>query len=383
MRGYFLFTAWCLLLFVSTKLPARAELLCYDPFLIGNNPLAGEYTLGPLAGQNPTIGPTPFFTGPWQGVAGANEATVQSAGLNIRDVPALGGSVLAGSPARAGRNLLNPWDASAEGTYYMSFVMNFGGVGLEATSNDVNAVGHRALEMWSAGGTAGSDADLAARIGYMSYNGVFGGLPPASAPLIFGLEIGTEQVIPGGPASFLEDVGVTHLFVLKFILSDQATADIVQLFLDPAGSDEPTFPSAEFSGVDFTLGSVSGPVQFGGAGSGVALDEIRVGTEFSDVAPPPLQSGACSGMELGQSCYLTIVQSMNGIGLDLEGDLNHDGRVDLYDLRIWRDNRTDAGHPEFVSVPEPSGVLLILVSSTYLLSRQRQLRPAGVHGHAN
>jgi hypothetical protein len=39
----------------------RAELLYYDPFLIGSSPLLGEYTLGPLAGQNPTIGPTPFL----------------------------------------------------------------------------------------------------------------------------------------------------------------------------------------------------------------------------------------------------------------------------------------------------------------------------------
>ncbi len=42
--------------------PASAELLFYDPFLIGSSPAAGEYTAGaPLAGQNPVA---PYGTQP-------------------------------------------------------------------------------------------------------------------------------------------------------------------------------------------------------------------------------------------------------------------------------------------------------------------------------
>ena len=43
----------------------RAELLLYDPFLIGGPP--AEYVLGQLVGQNPLIGPAfpPFLDGPW------------------------------------------------------------------------------------------------------------------------------------------------------------------------------------------------------------------------------------------------------------------------------------------------------------------------------
>ena len=63
--------------------PASATLLAYDPFLIGDTPADGEYIestyegnpvvlVNPLLGQNPTIGPTAFFSGPWTvGIAAA------------------------------------------------------------------------------------------------------------------------------------------------------------------------------------------------------------------------------------------------------------------------------------------------------------------------
>ena len=339
----------------------RAELLYYDSFLIGDNPFAGKYTPGPLVGHNPLLGPYPFLTGPWQGLTGAVGATVQEPGLFYRDTTTDGGSVIATGSSRSWRNLDSPWDATTSGTFYLSYLMSFGGVGLtDPTTNDV---GHRVLEMWSAGGPAGSDEAIAARIGYMTYNGNYPGLPPNQAPLQFGLGFNTEQIIPGGPASFLDDIGATHLFVLKFTLSDQPVSDTVQLFLDPTDNEEPDLPNVEFVNVDFTLGAMSGPVQFAdmGTGTGTTFDEIRVGTEFEDVVSFPSGVGPCSEMDF--QCYQFIVEHFHLFGNGfVQGDLNNDGRINLYDLRIWRDNRTtDIGDPQIGNVPEPTSLAMIII----------------------
>jgi hypothetical protein len=329
---------------------ASAELLYYDPFNIG----PGQYSLGPLAGQNPTIGPYPILSGPWQSTLETDGATVQAPTLEFPGVPVQGGSVIASGSSRTWRNLTNAWDATTVGTFYMSYLMNFGGVGLTGQDiQDINAVGHRVLEMWTDTGSAGNDAALAMRIGYMSYNGVFSGLPPSSAPLKIGLGIGTEQIIEGS-GSFLENVGRTRLFVLKFTLSDQAASDTIQLYLDPMDTNEPIIPNAEFTNVDFTLGSISAAVQFAGSGTSTVFDEFRISTEFGNAVPRVPLTGACD--ELDEACYLSIVQNFHQFGISPgDGDLNGDGRISLHDLRIWRDNRTDIP-PEISTVPEPASL---------------------------
>ena len=101
------------------------------------------------------------------------------------------------------------------------------------------------------------------------------------------------------------------------------------------------------------------PSLYGGTGRGAEFDELRIGTEFADVVPKSPDFGPCS--DLGEACYLAIVQHMHKSGaLPFEGDLNTDGRVDLHDLHIWRDNRTDI-FPSIAIVPEPEGILLILL----------------------
>jgi hypothetical protein len=345
------FALTALLALIATDL--RAELLYYDPFNVG----PGLYSLGTLAGQNPTIGPHPILSGPWQSALGADGATVQAPTLEFPRLPVSGGSVIASGDSRTWRNLTNTWDATTVGTFYMSFLMNFGGVGLTGQTRD--DVGHRVLEMWSAAGPAGNDSAMAMRIGYMSYNGNLNSLPPSSAPLKVGLGIGTEQIIEGSD-SFLEDIGRTRLFVLKFILTDQPASDTIQLYLDPMDATEPIIPNAEFVNVDFTLGSISAAVQFAGSGTSTVFDELRISTEFGDVVPRVPLTGACD--ELDETCYLSIVQNFHQFGISSgDGDLNGDGHIDLHDLRIWRDNRTDV-LPEISSVPEPRGSLLLSAS---------------------
>jgi hypothetical protein len=362
--------------FLAMTTIACAELLYYDPFLIGTNPLAGEYSLGQLAGQNPLIGPTPFFGGAWEGASvDVNDTVVQTQGLTYLDAPVAGGSLIVSLDennlpvSRTGRRLTTPFTATTVGTYYMSFLANFGGVGIDPASTSRDDVAHRAIEMWTDSGFIGNDADLVFRIGYMSYNGNFNNLTPSQAPLRAG-PFGQEVILGGGPASFAADNGSTHLIVLKFNLSDQPLSDEVELFVNPTDIEEPVIVSAAFIDLDFTLGAVSGPVQFGGTGTSMQFDEIRVGTEFADVVPTGPAFGPCS--EPDEECYITIVQHMHMTGAHrFEGDVNADGRVDLYDLRIWRDNRTDI--PAILAaIPEPFGAALMALGLTLVsLSRQR------------
>ena len=124
-----------------------------------------------------------------------------------------------------------------------------------------------------------------------------------------------------------------------------------------------------FQGWISLFGAIGAPSQYGGTGRGAEFDELRIGTEFADVVPGFPDVGSCSAMD--EACYLTIVQHMHKSGaLPFEGDLNADGRVDLHDLRIWRDNRTDI-FPSIANVPEPEGILLVLLGLA-LMPRSHQ-----------
>lgn len=364
---------------------ASAALLAYDPFLTGANPALGQYTVGPLVtaignGQNPTIGPTPFFTGGWDGGAADSLATqVQATGLSFLGSPAGGGSIQSGivdgtGASRPGRRMASPWTATTNGTYYISFLMNFGGVGVNpnGTRDDV---AHRAIELWDESGNIG-DGSAVLRIGYMSYNGNFNSLPPSQAPLKAG-PFGQELIIEGGPASFLEDNGSTHLFVLKFEFSDQAASDTVSIYLDPTENEEPIIAGAVFPGLDFTLGAIGGPVQFGGGGTPMVFDELRVADTFEDALPEFPRKGN-TNPEIDDfvdiADYNAIITHMNLTGMTTsQGDVTGDGRVDLRDLRLWRDNRTDIGPlAGDISVPEPASAALLAFALLPLFGRGRR-----------
>jgi hypothetical protein len=354
--------------------PASAALLYYDPILVGSNPAAGEYTLGSLGtvvgpGQNPNVGS--YVTGPWD--IQATDATLggtsaQAAGLSFLGSPAAGGSLIANGSSRAFRTLAAPFTASTVGTYYISFLANFGGVGVDPNSSDANAVGHRNVELLQVGGGEGTNI----RVGYATYNGNFAGLPPAQAPLKFG-PFGQEVLIAGAPSSFAADNGTTHLIVFKFTFSDQALSDSVELFLNPRENEQPVVADAAFFNRDITLDRISGPVQFGGAGTSMQFDELRIADTFEDVLPDfprkgNTNPGTCPTCDdfVDILDYQAIISNMNRTGMTTaQGDVTGDGRVDLQDLRVWRDNRTDippltAGE---INVPEPAGAVLALLAS--------------------
>jgi hypothetical protein len=345
--------------------PSIAVQLEYEPFQIGSG--LGEYELGPLHGQpDPPIGPLGFFTGNWVDNAEQPSQVVQS--TSITPAWTLGGSVTAvGDGGRAGRYLAEPWDDTTTGTYYLSFLVNFG-----ASADPNDGVGYRAVEFWPAGATIGEGVQPM----YIGYN-QFIGCPGQCVPeidwskrmrLSVGLPTNLDQLLTDYP--FNED-GANHHMVIKFALSDQAASDTISLYLDPgfvvpdgvvdSAAIEPSLATAVASGLDFTLGAVGAISRFGGTGVLPVYDELRIGTEYADVFPPiPDPSSACS--EFDYACYLEIINHMNLTGSVGDGDVNRDGRVSIADYRYWKERRTDVapglGSLSAQSVPEPRSWLL-------------------------
>jgi hypothetical protein len=358
---------------------AYAELLYYDPFLTGSNPAAGEYTVGlvdptanPGDGQNPTVGPTPFLTGPWE-VPGALaiNASVQEAGLSFLGAPALGGSQISTPDAGGLRRLLSsPWTESTTGTFYIGFLANFG-QGFYDDGIQANDLGYRSVEFYNSANT------FLFGISYNQFNGPFG-REPNTAPMHLDSGSGQFQALEGAPASFAQD-GVTHLIVLKFDLSATAAADSLSVYLDPTTNDEPVIPSASVFGTDITLGAIGGFTIFGGSGQGPVLDEMRVGTTFIDALPEFPLPGDTNGDDLvDMTDYLAIIQHMNLTGqTTAAGDVTGDGRVDLRDLHLWRVNRTDislGASTGDVSAPEPGTMVLLAMCVALRSLRRRRLR---------
>jgi hypothetical protein len=92
-----------------------------------------------------------------------------------------------------------------------------------------------------------------------------------------------NQDLLGGPV-FQSD-GMTHLIVLRFDLSNSGN-DRIRAYLDPIGTIEPGTASADISVGEFLadrMGAVTN-FTFGDTQKASAIDEIRVGTTFADVA---------------------------------------------------------------------------------------------------
>jgi hypothetical protein len=357
--------------FLTTSSVSNAELLAYDPFLIGANPAAGEYTVGqidPLAaagvGQNPTIGPDSpsFFTGAWEVPAdGQSGVNVQEAGLSFIGAPALGGSAtIVGNATtqdgRAGRYLAEQWTATTEGTFFIGFIANFG------QTTDAN-MGYRTVEFWNGGGTIGNDGTRILEIGYSQFGNYNSGGPGQNVPDTAKMAVnsnGDVQLFNNAPDSYNAD-GANHLVVLRFDLSATDGMDSITAYLDPRSPVEPIISNASFNDINFTLSAFSTVSRFGGGQPNPVFDELRVGTTFADVVPEFPYPGDTDGDgDADIDDYNTIAGNFSSTGVDASmGDVTGDGRVTLADFRLWKDNRTDASNAVGgVEVPEPCSALL-------------------------
>ena len=345
--------------------------MAYDAFDDTN----GNYTDAPIAGQNPTIGPASpsFFRDGWhiQGnAAGDAGPTVQPTSLSYLGKAGVGGSIRSfdsatgfgyGRAQRFLNNTGNPaqanWDSTMNGTFYMGFEVNFG---TGANSNDM---AYHAVEFFPTGVSPGENR--IADIGYNAYFSSFGATQTnaATAKMQFNFP-GGQQIVDGSPASFNLD-GITHLIVLKFVLSSTAASDAISMYLDPTNGTEPQIANASISGVDFTLGAI-GPAQFGGGGNPTAFDELRVGTTFADALPSfPVPGDTDGDGDVDLNDYQHIVDHMglrgqstlNGDVAKGDGTQGVDGIVDINDFRLWKSHfpfPVPGRALSSGSVPEPS-----------------------------
>ncbi len=281
---------------------AQASLLWYDGFATPPYvPATSNAT--PLNGQSGGSGT--FFTGAWSHQSG-NDHHVDATSLPHNDLiagvttinPSVGGSAVGTDTpggccdtARDARIMSSPWSGltNPDGTFYVGFLVNYG---LGPT------IHHRAWEMWN--GDHGDDGNRNLQLGYSEFTGVD---TADAAGHHMGIQVrdsstntDVNQDLAGGPV-FQSD-GKTHLMVLRFDLSNSGN-DRIRAYLDPIGTVEPATAAADISVGEFLadrIGAVT-DFTFGDTQKASAIDELRVGTAFSDVAnltttPEPASSAA-------------------------------------------------------------------------------------------
>ncbi|MFO0788458.1 MAG: PEP-CTERM sorting domain-containing protein [Pirellulales bacterium] len=376
-------------LFVAAS-SASAELLFYDPFLIGSNPALGQYSPDvPLGGQNPLA---PFgtqrdlLTGAWVVEGTATHGQSKSTGLNYIGAPAQGGSI--GTVLDTVNNVLDTrvgrrfksgseWTDSTVGTFYISWLQNFGTI-----TNVTDDMGFRSMEFWRTASPI-SDTNLLGDFGYNAYYHPNNQAQRQAATAHMEFQF---QIVDGSPV-FFED-GATHLIVMKFVLSDQANSDTISFYLDPTSVTEPDLPNLAITATNVQLGAL-GIGQFGGFGPNLnTVDELRIANTFVDALPQlPLPGDTDGDRDVDLVDYNNIITHLGQqVGTALDGDVakadgtqGSDGRVTIADYRIWKDHYptlpTGSGALASDFVPEPaSGVLLWMAAVLAVGAHRRRTR---------
>jgi hypothetical protein len=298
---------------------AQATLLWYDGFATPPY-VAATSNATPLNGQSGGAGT--FFTGPWVDSPG-NDHHVDATSLPHGDLipgvttihPSVGGSAVGTDTpggccdtVRDARVFSSPWDGSTnpDATYYESVLVNYG---LGPT------IHHRVMEMWD--GDQGNDANRTLQLGYSEFTGI-GSVDAAGKHM--GISVhdsntntDVNQDLIGGPV-FQSD-GKTHLMVLRFDMSNSGN-DRIRAYLDPIGTVEPGSAAADISVGQFLsdrMGAVT-DFTFGDTQKASAIDEIRFGTTFADVAnlttvPEPMSFALLAWGAIGMLALVRRKQS--------------------------------------------------------------------------
>lgn len=289
VRGLFLLAGaiGALLLFIQTP-SATAALLVYDPFATGAAPseyLAGDDSTGTnvLGGQNPTPGPTAFYSSGWIQSGGDAQAVVNGS-LAYPLFPSTGGRVTDAvqfnccSFGRDGRAINGGLGGGLGArTIYQSFLIDFGTQG----TDDPTQFGKRAYEMWNGGV---GDSFLAVDLFVNHFAGVNNLTLAVTTPS------GTQSQLVGGGGLTLDALAGVHLVVFRFDF-DAVNPDMVRVYLDPTDSVESNYaPVASISVPSSDLlithhGAITNFTFSGGGHVPGAFDELRWGDTFLDVTP--------------------------------------------------------------------------------------------------
>ncbi len=290
---------------------ASADLLSYDPFAYGGNPAAGEYALGdedsgidPLGGQNPDIGPTPFYTGAWIQSGGDSQAVKALPSLSYPGLAAGQGGIQQEtvqfsccSFGRSAREIAGGLGNGPDRTIYQSFLIDFGSQG----EDDPAEFGFRGHELWNGGvGDSFKAVDV-----FMNHFSGFNDLTLSVTTLS-----GTTNVPVSGGGLDLNALAGMHLVVMKYVFN-RFLPDTVSLYLDPTvGAPEPGMASAHVSvpTSDLLITHMGAYTQFTFSGSTHvpgAIDEIRWGDTFADVTPFVPEPGTLAALAIG-TCLIGI-----------------------------------------------------------------------------
>jgi len=272
---------------------AFAALLAYEPFEFGDVsvPSEGQYAVGDedaetnlLGGQNPTLDPSGFYTGPWIQSGGDSQVVKALPSLPYPNLPKVGGRVQETvqfdccSFGRTGREIAGGLGGGRDPrTIYQSFLIDFGTQG----TDDPTDFGKRGYEMWNGG--VGDDF-LAVDLFLNSFAG------DNELSLAVTTLSGSEKVPVGGGGLDLDTLAGTHLMVMKFEFNP-ADPDAVTLFMDPTDSEESNWtPAAQVSvpTSDLFITHHSAITNFTFSGGGHIpgqFDEVRWGDTFADVTP--------------------------------------------------------------------------------------------------
>jgi hypothetical protein len=285
VRTFHCIAAAALVLVALLPRNAHAALLAYDQFSIGpGGYLVGDDSTGVnvLGGQNPNIGPTPFYTGAWIQSGGDAQAVFDIGSLIYPNLPTGGGQVTDSvqfsccSFGRNGREMTERL-GDEDRTIYQSFLIDFGTQG----TDDPTQFGKRGYEMWNGGiGDSFLTVDL-----FVNH---FAGVNDLTLQVT--TLSGTQTALVNGGGLDLEALAGTHLIVLGFDFNG-ADADIIRMYLDPTDSIEANHTAAaeiQVAASDLFITHHGGLANFTFSGSGHdpgAFDEIRWGDTFADVTP--------------------------------------------------------------------------------------------------
>lgn len=288
---------------------AQATQLWYDGFSLAD--AGGQYTAGTPLNTTPG-GAGTFFSGNWVDANAGDAASwvhAQATGLSRPGltVPVVGGS--AGREVqfdccvftRTSRIFSSPWGGftDPDGTFYMGYLIDFG-TGL------VDDPHHRTVEMHDGGFDDNLNRNL--MFGISNFAGLGNQLALNVRDSV--TNASTNAVL--SEAANVANLAVqgTHYVVMKFEMSTSVN-DVISVFLDPVGTTEPV-PSATVSVGQFLADRLSTNAQFtfnqAAQSSAGRFDEIRVGTEFGDVAFNTL---AYDGVVVPEPASMALV----GIGL--------------------------------------------------------------------
>lgn len=258
-------------------LPAQAAVWAADSFLTGSNSANGEYTIGNIRPQEPG---TWGFNGQWTSPEGTGTYNIQAAGLDFGSAThEAGGSVRhlnTGDTSRSVVRSLNAQTYADGDAVYFSALMSI------SAASDVETNGS-SLVQFNDTNTSGF--------------GLAFGFDNGNIVVRYRTTAGTANTFSTLQSGFAANT--PYLVVAKLVLNTDTFRDDLSVWLNPvsvtseAAAGAPTLGpfqvAAMTSGVNGSLDNVT----FSGvnlANTAVTIDEIRLGSTFSDVvslAPVP------------------------------------------------------------------------------------------------